>query len=112
MTEFEEESPQPGLAAERTDLAWNRSGLALVACGVAIMRGLALRGLSPAHVGVGAVVLVLGGAVWALGALQARRRSRLDHGRERAEATDLLPIAIGTAAVGVAAFILGAFFPG
>ena len=112
MTEFEEESPQPGLAAERTDLAWNRSGLALLACGVVIARGLALSHLSPSHVAVGAVVLVLGGAVWALGGVQARRRSRPGHARERAEAVDLLPIAIGTAAVGVAAFTLGLFFPG
>jgi uncharacterized membrane protein YidH (DUF202 family) len=112
MTEFEEESPQPGLAAERTDLAWNRSGLALVASGLVIMRGLALPGLSSARVAVGAIVLVLGGAVWALGALQAGRRSRPDHARERADARDLLPIAIGSAAVGVAAFIIAAFFPG
>ena len=76
------------------------------------MRGLALRRLPAAHVAVGAVVLVLGGAVWTLGALQARRRSRPDHARERAEAADLWPIAIGTAVVGVAAFLLGAFFPG
>ena len=110
MTEFEEERPEPGLAAERTDLAWNRSGLALLACGVAITRGLALPRLSIAHVAVGAVVLVLGGAVWGLGAIQARRRSRLGHARERAEARDLLPIAIGTAAVGITAFLLAAFF--
>jgi putative membrane protein len=109
MTEFEEESPEPGLAAERTDLAWNRSGLSLLACGVAITRGLALPRLSTAHVAVGAVVLVLGGAVWALGAIQARRRSRLGHAREPADARDLLPIAI--AAVGITAFMLAAFFP-
>ena len=112
MTEFEEESPQAGLAAERTDLAWNRSGLALLACGVVIMRGLALSHLSAAHVAVGAVVLALGGGVWALGGIQARRRSLAVHARQRAEAIDLLPIAIGTAAVGVAAFTLGLFFPG
>jgi putative membrane protein len=109
---FEEESPQPGLAAERTDLAWNRSGLALLACGAAITRGLALPHLSRAHVAVGAVVLVLGAAVWVLGTIQARRRSRRGHARQRADAGDLLPIAIGTAMVGVAAFVLGAFFPG
>jgi len=112
VTEFEEESPTPGLAAERTDLAWNRSGLALLACGVAIVRGLALPYLSQTYVGVGAVVLVLGGGVWALGGIQARRRVRAGHARARADSTDLMPIAIGTAFVGVAAFILGAFFPG
>jgi len=111
VTAFEEETPGPGLAAERTDLAWNRSGLAFLACGVAIMRGLARPHLSHANVAVGVVVLVLGSAVWALGGILARRRVRVDRGRARADATDLVPIAIGTAAVGIAAFILGAFFP-
>ena len=30
----------PGLAAERTELAWNRSTLALFACGAAMLKGL------------------------------------------------------------------------
>ena len=109
---FEEESPDPGLAAERTDLAWNRSGLSLLACGVAAMRGLSLPHLSEAHLAVGITILALGAVVWLLGGLQARRRARAGHVRERASTADLAPIAFGTAAVGVAAFVLGAFYPG
>jgi uncharacterized membrane protein YidH (DUF202 family) len=112
VREFEEERPEAGLAAERTDLAWNRSGLALIACGAAIMRGLARPHLSHAVLAAGVLVLVLGGAVWALGGIQARRRVTHDRARSRADVADLMPIAIGTATVGVAAFILGAFFPG
>ena len=32
-------------ADERTDLAWNRSGLAIIGCGIIVMRGLTLNGL-------------------------------------------------------------------
>ena len=37
------------LADERTDLAWNRSGLDLVACGLVIIRGLTLQRLPDAR---------------------------------------------------------------
>jgi uncharacterized membrane protein YidH (DUF202 family) len=107
-----EEGPVPGLAAERTDLAWNRSGLSLLACGVVVARGLRFPVAEPAHVVIGVVILVLGGFTWMSGGWQARRRARGGHAREAATAADLRPVAIGTAAVGVAAFVLAAFFPG
>ena len=111
MSELDEDAPQPGQAAERTDLAWNRSGLALLACGVAVMRGLGHANLVPARTAVGVSVLTLGLAAWIVGGVQARRRSRAGHARQRATAADLLPVVIGTVVVGVAAFVLAAFFP-
>ena len=51
---------------ERTDLAWNRSGLAIVGCGLVVMRGLTLNGFERSDVAVGAVILVLGFASYLL----------------------------------------------
>ncbi len=109
MSHFDADSRDPGLAAERTDLAWNRSGLSLLACGAVIMRGIARPPLTTGDVAVGASVLALGAVTWALGSWRVHRsRAR---GSRRTTAADLLPIALGVAAVGVAAFVLAAFFP-
>jgi uncharacterized membrane protein YidH (DUF202 family) len=98
-------------ADERTDLAWNRSGLAIIACGVIVMRGLTLNGLERSDVAVGAVILGLGMSTYLLAGWHARRR--LAPGRELTAATprDLLPLAIGVSAIGMAAFVLGLLFP-
>ena len=101
----------PGLASERTDLAWNRSGLSLLACGAAVIRGFPPAGFSARHV-VGAVILVLGGFTWAMGAYEARRRSRPGLARSVATRGDLLPVVLGTTGVGIAAFVLAALYPG
>ncbi len=95
------EGPDPGMAAERTDLAWSRSGLALGACGLIVLRGLPSLTGHPSRPIVGAVILVLGAATWALGYWSAHQR-RPSAGRPRPVATrrDLAPAAYGTAAVG------------
>jgi uncharacterized membrane protein YidH (DUF202 family) len=109
VTAFDPDSRDPGLAAERTDLAWNRSGLALLACGAAIMRGLADTPLTHGNLAVGGCILTLGILTWALGTWHAyRRRAR---GAGQTTTSDLLPITIGVAAVGVAAFVLAAAGP-
>ena len=105
------DEPDAGFAAERTDLAWNRSGLALLACGAAVLKGLPSAGLSARHI-VGAVILVLGGFTWVLGAYEARPRSRRATVRMVATRRDVLPVALGRTAVGVAIFVLAAFYPG
>ena len=101
----------PALAAERTDLAWNRSSLALLGCGAVVARGMTVGDPVPGRVAVGTTILVLGGLVWLLGTWQARRRSSRGGPRRVAGRLDLLPVSVGTAAVGSAAFVLGLFFP-
>jgi uncharacterized membrane protein YidH (DUF202 family) len=109
VTHFDPDSRDPGLAAERTDLAWNRSGLSLLACGAAILRGIGRPPLTTGNVAVGCFVLALGSLTWALGAVHAQRLRRR---RTRpTSAADLLPIAVGVAMVGVAAFVVAAFAP-
>ena len=108
---FHPDSIDPGLASERTDLAWNRSGLSLLACGAAVARGLTIGDPVPARVAAGVTILVLGALTWALGGWQARRRSRPGVRRHVARGGDLLPVALGTAGIGAAAFFLGLFFP-
>jgi hypothetical protein len=68
-------------------------------------------GFSARHV-VGAVILVLGGFTRAMGAYEARRRSRPGLARRVATRRNLFPVAVGTAGVGFAAFVLAAFYPG
>jgi len=100
------------LVDERTDLAWNRSGLALVGGGLVVIRGFTLNGLDAGNVAVGAVILVLGVGTYLVAAWHAHRRLRRGRRETVATTSDLLPVAVGIAAVGVAAFLLGLFFPG
>ena len=99
------------LADERTDLAWNRCGLALVACGLVIMRGLRLQNLSRTNVPVGAVILVLGVVSYVVAASHTRRRLAPERALRAASRSDLLPVAMAVTAIGLAAFVLGLLFP-
>jgi uncharacterized membrane protein YidH (DUF202 family) len=99
------------LADERTDLAWNRCGLTLVACGLVIMRGLTLQNFPRPNVAVGAVILGLGVVSYVVAAWQARRRLAPDRALRAASRSDLLPVAMSVTAIGLAAFVLGLLFP-
>jgi len=104
----------PGLAAERTELAWGRSALSLFACGAAMLRGVEnITGHETQPV-VGIVVLILGGIVWSAGVPLARQRAAASvTGRRRpAQMHELLPLAVGTAVVGVAGLVVGVLFSG
>jgi uncharacterized membrane protein YidH (DUF202 family) len=104
VSHYDADSRDPGLAAERTDLAWDRSGLSLIACGAVIIRGLAGTPVSRGNLAVGASILALGIVTWALGSWHlAQARAR---GQRRTTAMDLLPISLGVTAVGLAAFVL------
>jgi uncharacterized membrane protein YidH (DUF202 family) len=107
-------APRPSLAVladERTDLAWNRSGLALIACGLVIMRGLTLQHFARTDVAVGAVILGLGMLSYLVAGWQARRRLAPGRATQPATASDLVPVALSVTAIGVAAFVLGLLFP-
>jgi uncharacterized membrane protein YidH (DUF202 family) len=104
------EGPDPGMAAERTDLAWSRSGLALGACGVIVLKGLPAVTGNPSQPLIGAAILVLGAFTWGLGRWSAhRRRPRAGQPRQVATWADLAPASYGTAAVGIAGLVLVLF---
>ena len=71
---FEDEEDD-GLAAERTELAWGRSSLSLMVCGVAVARGVSRISGQASHPFVGAVVLVFGALAWGAGLPYARTRA-------------------------------------
>ncbi|MFM7536568.1 MAG: DUF202 domain-containing protein [Acidimicrobiales bacterium] len=100
-----------GMASERTDLAWGRSGLALVACGAVVFRDVPWLGGDRTRRIAGLAVLALGVATWLLGAWQARRRRAPGLARAVARPVDLLPVALGVIAVGVAAFVVALVLP-
>ena len=97
-------SPDPGLAAERTALAWRRNGVSLAAAGLAIVKGIPVgRGVRGRPL-LGLLVLLLGLLTFAVGARQANRRARhAGLGRPAAELDDLWPVAVATLLVALAA---------
>ena len=99
------------LADERTDLAWNRSGLTLIACGILIARGLTMQHFARTNVAVGAVILSLGLVSYLVAAWHAARRFASQQKLRPAAAADLLPVALSVTAIGIAAFLLGLLFP-
>lgn len=109
MTEPGDERDR-SLAAERTNLAWQRSGVSLAACGVAIAKGAPLLSRGGSHQVLGVVVLALGVSTWLLALPRARHRGRVARTGQRPTPTvsDLAPIAYGTAAVGLVAFVIAA----
>lgn len=111
MSDTASSPSQTRSADERTDLAWNRSGLAIIGCGLVVMRGLTLQGLPRRDVVVGAVIVGLGMASYLLAGWHARRRLAPGRTQQAARASDLLPLAAGVAVIGVAAFVLGLLFP-
>ncbi len=97
----------PGLAGERTDLAWSRSGLAVVTCAGAILKRILTNFDSvTARIAVFALLLS-GGAAWmaAMGHAQAVARTTIE-GRAVANPRVLATTAYGTTALAVAALVL------
>lgn len=109
---FEDEE-EDGLAAERTELAWGRSSLALMVCGVAVARGIPEISGQPAHPYAGAAVLVFGALAWGAGLPYARTRAIAARTGARHMVTpkELAPLAIGTALVGIGAFLIAVLMP-
>jgi hypothetical protein len=110
MTPIYDSDPiDEGLTRERTDLAWNRSGLAVVACVAVLLRRIwPLRGTD--HI-VALACISAGAFAWAL-ALSLGRifGSRTNEGRWRLSQSRATAITAGTVALALAAVAL-AFVP-
>ncbi len=98
-----------GLAGERTDLAWTRSGLAVAVC-IAVL----LRHLWPLHGDRQVVALVCisaGALAWAVTLVVGRRASTTRSERDRMSVRKAETLTIGTLALAIAAFVLALFPP-
>jgi hypothetical protein len=99
----------PGLARERTELAWSRSGLS-----VAVTVAVTLRRLWPLTGDKSVVALVLiavGAIIWVLG-MQIGRRRRLGAVAGGAvSASTFRMLSIGTLILALAAFVVGLILP-
>jgi len=102
-----EDEDTPGLAGERTDLAWSRSALAvLAAVGAIVKRLLDTRNDLRASTIV-AVLLVGGAFAWALAVGHARAVAATTlAGRAHADPARLRAVALGTTALAVGALAL------
>ncbi len=103
------ETGDSGLARERTELAWSRSGLA-----VAVTVAVTLRNLWPLTGDKAVVALGLiaaGSAFWVVG-MQVGRRTRLfSDGTEALATSTFRMLTIGTMILAVAGFVVSLVLP-
>ncbi len=99
----------PGLARERTELAWSRSGLAVVVTVAIILRR--LWPLSGDKAVVALVIIAIGAILWVAG-MQLGRRTRLGMGSDTALTTSSCRmITVGTLVLAGAGFVVGVALP-
>ena len=95
----------PGLARERTALAWNRSGLALlVAVAIMLRRLWPLEGTTSVVI---IIVLAVGAILWATGMLLSRRPRSDTNVTGVATGSHFRVLTIGTLVLALAGFLLG-----
>jgi uncharacterized membrane protein YidH (DUF202 family) len=97
--------PEGGLAGERTDLAWSRTGLAMIV----IIGGIGRRALTaPGALEIASLaVVLLGTLIWAFGLRGAHRISRSTAtGRHTTEMHLLTAVTIGSIAIALAALLI------
>jgi uncharacterized membrane protein YidH (DUF202 family) len=91
------EDGPPGLAEERTELAWTRTAIGFAAVGAAILKHSPLIGLP---------VLVVSAVIWRLGRLPGAASAGTDHDRR------FLLITVTITGIAVAALVLSFAAPG
>lgn len=97
--------PERGLAGERTDLAWHRTGLAMIIIIGGIGRN-ALKYDGPLAV-ASVICVLLGTAIWWFGLQAAHRLSASTHtGRHRVESRLLGVVTAGTLVIALAALLI------
>jgi uncharacterized membrane protein YidH (DUF202 family) len=98
------------VAAERTGLAWGRSGLALLACTAILARRFFPLDTRADHVAA-FLLLGAGGLGWAISAYRGRGQSLMT-GMDAPEAARRFRLAtLSTVVVAIAGFVLGLFSP-
>ena len=99
-----------GLASERTALAWSRTSLSLLACGVVVLKGVPHLPDPNGRPVVGAVIVVLALVAGVAGTWEEHaRHAAVVGGAGRIDRSAVRRLAIANTAVGVAAFVLAAF---
>ena len=107
--DYEGGAGDAGLARERTELAWSRSGLS-----VAVTVAVTLRELWPLTGDKAVVALALiaaGSVIWVLGMQLGRRRGRSAGAGTAAIALTYQMLTIGTLILAAAAFVVGLILP-
>jgi uncharacterized membrane protein YidH (DUF202 family) len=103
----EQQAPNVSTAESRTELAWNRSGLAVLVCVLVLLRR--LWPLDRTTTIVALVVIAAGATTWSLG-LQAARRTGRRPRAPMSRATARL-LSAGALALAIGGFVLGLFPP-
>jgi uncharacterized membrane protein YidH (DUF202 family) len=87
----------PGLARERTQLAWSRTAISFAAVGVAILR---------TDRAAGAVVIAMSAAVWGLGRLPSHERAEAERGHGLTQRRTVQLITVATTLASLVALTL------
>lgn len=100
-----------GLYEERTQLAWSRSGIAVLVCILVLLRR--VWPLDRADHVLAVLLVAAGALVWAVGWLLARRSTHPVDGREDAvlTAATVRALSVGTFMLAVAGFVLAILPP-
>lgn len=107
MNQVPDDEETPGLAGQRTDLAWSRSGLAVLAAVGAIAKRIFDTREDVRGQFVVFVLLVGGGVAWAIAVAHARVVAATTlAGRLHADAEKLRYVALGTTALALGALVL------
>lgn len=97
----------PGLAADRTTLAWRRSGVSMVAIGLAVARGIPTVDAVPSRPVLGLVIVGLGTLSFLASSRQAgRRAAHRGVSRPIAVLGDLWPVTAATLAAAIGAILV------
>jgi uncharacterized membrane protein YidH (DUF202 family) len=93
--DFDPDAEDDGLAGERTDLAWSRTGLSMVAILGSLLRAAMVRSGPVPLVALG--LAVVGAAIWGFSLRRARQLATTTaSGRSAAEARALTAVTVGT----------------
>ena len=87
----------PGLARERTQLAWSRTAISFAAVGVAILH---------TDRAAGAVVIAMSAGIWGLGRLPAHQHAEAERGRGLTRRRTVQLITVATTVVSLVALTL------